>query len=294
MANVPWPREAVVQALRERLLVDGAVTEGFTGVDVRPARAGEPPHPDSTREHEQEHVVVLLRWRQDPHLYAIAVPLVPGPAGPPPPGVHAASSVHSLASWAEEVVISLAEDLDTGLVQWARRTQVADATFLSSPGAAEKSPPEGYYVSPLHLGPGGGDGAHLADAGLDVSTARRLLTEGRLLTWLHAYVNNARGEPYVGHAVVARPPTDGSGRSSGPARLESLEVVPGTPGTVAAALAYHAVREAVEAGAQSISSALDDSVARTALEEVGFRRGDSSAELSVTWREVRRPDLHRR
>ncbi|WP_337060827.1 hypothetical protein [Kineococcus sp. G2] len=292
MANVPWPREAVVQALRERLLLDGAVTEGFTGLDVRPALAGEPPHPDSTREHE--HVVVLLRWRHDPHLYAIAVPLVPGPAGPPPPGVHPASSVHSLQSWAEEVVLSLREDLDTGLVQWARRTQVGDATFLSSTGAAEAAPPEGYYLSPVHLGPGGGDGAHLADAGLDVSTARRLLTDDRLLTWLHAYVNNARGEPYVGHAVVARPPTDDRGRSSGAARLESLEVVPGTPGTVAAALAYHAVREAVEAGAESVSSALDDPVARGALEEVGFRRGDSSAEVSVTWREVRRPDLRRR
>ncbi|MCI2237223.1 hypothetical protein MO973_04070 [Paenibacillus sp. TRM 82003] len=292
MANVPWPREAVVQALRERLLDDGAVTDGFTGLDVRPALAGEPPHPDSTREHE--HVVVLLRWRQDPHLYAIAVPLVPGPAGPPPPGVHAASSVHSLQSWAEEVVISLAEDLDTGLVQWARRTQVGDATFLSSPGAAEKSPPEGYYVGPLYLGPGGDDGAHLADVGLDVSTARRLLTDGRLLTWLHAYVNNARGEPYVGHAVVARAPAGVAGERSGPARLEVLQVVPGTPGTVSAALAYHAVREAVEAGAQSVSSTLGDPVARPALEEVGFRRGDSSAELSVTWREVRRPDLRRR
>ncbi|WP_432489439.1 hypothetical protein [Kineococcus sp. SYSU DK018] len=106
-------------------------------------------------------------------------------------------------------------------------------------------------------------------------------------------MNNARGEPYVGHAVVARPPTDGSGRSSGAARVEALEVVPGTPGTVAAALAYHAVREAVEAGAQSVSSALDDPVARGALEEVGFQRGDGSTELSVTWREVRRPDLRR-
>ncbi|GAB3598261.1 hypothetical protein GCM10027586_00170 [Kineococcus gypseus] len=286
-----------MQVLRDRLLIEGAVTQGFTGIDVRPALADEPPHTDamdSTDEPEAglEHVVVVLRWRQDPHRYAIAVPLVPGPAGPPPPGVHEPSSVYSLQSWAEEVVLWLMEELDTGLVRRAGRSTVGELTFLSTDTAfgtaAVDVMPHGYHLGPLYLGPGGGDGEHLARAGLDVATARHLLSQGRLLTWLHAYVNNARGEPYVGHAVVARPPRHGSGREPGPARLAVLQLVPGTPGTVAAALTYHAVHEAVEAGAQRITSTVDD----PALEQVGFHRTGGAAEVSVSWHEVRRPDLH--
>lgn len=286
MANFPWSRESVARSLGQRVLVEGAVTGGFTGLDVRPALPGEPPYPEAVH----DHVVVVLRWRQDTSVYAIAVPLQPeGAHGDPglPPGISTGLPTTSLQEWVEEVVLWLMEELDTGLVRRATRTQVGDLTFLTTGGATDVLP-EGYYVSTLYIGPGGGKGEHLADVGLDVSTARRVLSSGRLIVWLHAHVDNSRGEPFVGHAVVARPSADEAGDGGQPARLEVLEVVPGTPGTVAAALAYHAVRDAIESGAQTIFSALDD----PALEEVGFRR-DGSTYLSLTSRDVQIPDLRR-
>ncbi|ABS03762.1 hypothetical protein Krad_2281 [Kineococcus radiotolerans SRS30216 = ATCC BAA-149] len=287
MADFPWSRASVVHALGERVLTEGAVTRGFTGIDVRPALTGELLHLDAVH----EHVVVVLRWQQDPGIYAIAIPLLPagayGDAGLPP-GMSTGLPVTSLPEWVEEVALWLMEEFDTGLVRRATRIQVGDLIFLTADGGAADVAPEGYYVSTLHLGPGGGRGEHLADVGLDVSTARRILSSGRLLTWLHAYVDNGRGEPFIGHAVVARAPADPGGNGTQPARLEVLEIVPGTPGTVAAALVYHAVRDAIESGAETVSSTLDD----PALEKVGFRR-HGSGYLSLSWRDVQIPDLRR-
>ena len=114
------------------------------------------------------------------------------------------------------------------------------------------------------------------------------MSSGRLLAWLHAHVDNSRGEPFVGHAVVARAPAEAAGNAMELARLEVLEVVHATPGAVAAALAYHAVRYAIESGAETVISTLDD----PALEQVGFRR-HGSAYRSLSWRGVQIPDLRR-
>ena len=231
MADFPWSRAPAVRALGERVLAEGAVTSGFTGIDVWPALTGELPHSDAAH----DHVVVVLRWQQDPSVYAIAIPLQPagahGDAGLPP-GLSTGLPITSLPEWVEEVALWLVEELDTGLVRRATRTQVGDLTFLTTDGGAADVAPEGYYVSTLYLGPGGGRGEHLADAGLDVNIARRVLSGGRLLTWLHAYVDNSRGEPFVGHAVVARAPAEAAGNAMELARLEVLEVVRGTPGAV--------------------------------------------------------------
>ncbi|WP_049821357.1 hypothetical protein [Kineococcus radiotolerans] len=236
-------------------------------------------------------MVVVLRWQQGPSVYAIAIPLLPeGAHGHEelPPGLSTGLPITSLPEWVEEVALWLMEELDTGLVRRATRTRIGDLTFLTTSGGAADVLPQGYYVSTLYIGPHGGKGEHLADVGLDLSIARRILDGGRLLTWLHAYVNNSRGEPFVGHVVVARSPADPAGNGTQSARLEVLEVVPGTPDTVAAALAYHAVRDAIESGAETVSSTLDD----PALKKVGFRR-HGSGYLSLSWRDVQIPDLRR-
>ncbi|MEJ5946904.1 hypothetical protein WDZ17_16540 [Pseudokineococcus basanitobsidens] len=283
MADFPWSRELVLQALRERLLGGGGVTEGFTGLDVRPALPGEP-----TDGSGHEHVVVVLRWRQDPCLYALAFPLRPDGADDDPsrpPGVSTGLPVVSLEDWVVEVLWSLMEELDTGLVRRATRTRVGDVTFLSTDEATDVRP-KGYHLGDVHLGPTGDAGGHLADVGLDVAVARRAHREGRLLTWVWAY-RDVRDLPAVGHAAVATP--EPHGPAAGPARLEVLEVVPGTPPTVAAALAYAAVRDAVEAGAAAVTSDLDDLV----LDEVGLRREEGSESRSVTWQDVQKPVVRR-
>lgn len=285
MADFPWSRELVVQALRERLLAGGAVTEGFTGLDVRPALPGEP-----TGDAGHEHVVVVLHWRQDPCAYAISFPLQPDGAEEDPtrpPGVNTGLPATTLDEWVTEVIWSLTEGLDTGLVRRATRTYAGDVTFLTTGEGVHDVWPEGYNVGDVHLGPAGDRGGHLAKAGLDVTVARRLLAEGRLLTWLHAYVDNRQGEPFVGHAAVSSPSPDGP--ETGRAGLEVLEVVPGTSATVTAALAYNALRNAVEAGATTITTDLDDPV----LDKIGFRHEPGHAR-SVVWRDLDRPIVRRR
>ncbi len=285
VAGTSGAHELALRALRERLDGDGAVTDGFTCLDVRSALTGEPTGDT------HDHVVVVLRWRQDPSTYTISFPLpTDGTHHDPscPPDVDTRSPSPSIEQWADEVVWSLMEELDTGLVRRAARIPVGDVTFLAIDDRAGDARPQGYYIGHEYPGPAVGDGEHLTEVGLDVTVARHLLTEGRLLTWLHGYVDGRRGGPFVGHAVVARPDDDGSAAWSGPARQRTLEVVPGTPPAVTTALAYHAVRDAIEAGADTIISGLD----LRAVSDIGFR-ADAEGSWSVTWRDVRTPDFSR-
>ncbi|WP_432545330.1 hypothetical protein [Kineococcus sp. SYSU DK004] len=135
MSGFPWTGEVVVRALRERLLGEGAVTAGFAGLDVRAALPGEPPPraPGPDGADAVDHVVVLLRWRQDPCLYGVAFALEPGGASGDegsPPGVSTGLPVDSPQEWAQEVAWWLAEELGTGLVRRAGRARVGDVTFL--------------------------------------------------------------------------------------------------------------------------------------------------------------------
>ena len=274
MTPFPWRRGDVVAALRDRLLTRGSVTDGFTGVDVLPVLPGGPA--------DEDGVVVLFRWERDPATYAVRFPLEPPPDGEGtggPPGVSTGVPTASLEGWVAEVVLWLTEELGTGLVRRSARTQVGDAVLLAGGVDAVDVLPAGWYIGDVHLGPDGDGGDHLRRVGLSTRVARRLREQDRLLAWLHAYADNARGEPFVGHAVV-------SGGPPGSARLEVLEVVRGTPATVAAALAFHAVRGAVEAGAGAVVTALDDS----ALDEIGFHPHGGGGRV-VGWDEVRPPDV---
>jgi hypothetical protein len=284
VTSFPWQRNEVTQALRDRLLAPGAVTDGFHGVDVLPALPGEPVE----RPEAAGSLVVLFRWKLDPAVYAVHFHLEPAEYGEEtdlPPGVSTGVPVASLQGWVSEVVLWLMEELDTGLVRRSTRTQVGDVVLLRADGNTVDVLPEGYYIGDVHLGSGRSNGDHLQRDGLHTQVARRLLRQDRLLVWLHAHVDNARGEPFVGHAVVSRPvPTRTADELSGSARLEVLEVVPGTPTTVNAALAYHAVRSAIEMGAEQVATDLDDPF----LTQVGFRRSDGASQV-VHWNATQAP-----
>ena len=113
MASFPWRHDDVIQALRERLLSPGAVTDGFSGIDVVPALPGEPADAGA----RDSSVVVLFRWRLDPAVYAVRFHLKPAPDGEEAGvamGVSTGVPVASLPDWVSAVVLYLMEELDTG------------------------------------------------------------------------------------------------------------------------------------------------------------------------------------
>ncbi|MFD2348654.1 hypothetical protein ACFSTC_03460 [Nonomuraea ferruginea] len=60
-----------------------------------------------------------------------------------------------------------------------------------------------------------------------MSLPRQLVAEDRLACWVQAYVDNARGEPHVGHAVVSWEDARHT-----VARLELVHLQPGVPSDV--------------------------------------------------------------
>lgn len=275
MAAFPWSRDTVVQGLREQLLVPGAVTAGFIGLDVVP---GTPRRPAGNGAPADLGVTVLFRWRHDPATYAIEVPtaveILPAARedhrGSSLPKEVSTGPGASLHAWVGEVAVWLMEELDTGLIRRAVRTQIGDVVVLTAGAHTTGVVPAGYQLGEVYVGPRSGYGRHLAGVGLDVTGARQLIAQDRLVEWLHAHVDNPRGEPFVGHAVVSRERADAH---AGSARLEVLEVVPGTSSAVTAALAFNAARGAIEAGASTVFTDLDD----PALHQVGFRRDEHAA-----------------
>jgi hypothetical protein len=258
------------------------VTDGFHGVDVLPALPGEPVDGPAAA----GSLVVLFRWKLDAAVYAVHFHLEPAEETDLPHGVSTGVPVASLQDWVSEVVLWLMEELDTGLVRRSARMQVGDVVLLEAGVNAVDVLPEGYYIGDVNLGSGRSNGDHLKRDGLHTKVARHLLKQDRLLVWLHAYENNARGEPFVGHAVVSRPaPASTPEVRSGEARLEVLEVAPGTPATVNAALAFHAVRSAIEMGAAKVATDLDD----PSLTQVGFRRSDGVSHV-IDWNDAQAPN----
>ncbi|MEU1390127.1 MULTISPECIES: hypothetical protein [unclassified Nonomuraea] len=241
--TVEWSRDDVLAAVRARLLRPGAVTAGFAGVEVVA---------------EGDGMLVAFRWRRDPNTYAVRIGF---PAAPE--SAWTGLPVSSAGEWACDVEFLLMEELDTGLVRRSRRT-VRDGRVLLDTRDAPDVWPAGYFVGTVPLD----DDAAAADAGfwlaregLDVGVPRRLIAEARLACWLQAYVDNARGEPLVGHAAASW-----EDERHTMARLDVAYVLPGVPAGVRRALALLAVREVAEAGALGVVTAIDV----PELRELGF------------------------
>ena len=271
---VELTREEVLQALRARVLRPGAVFEGFHGMGVV--------------EDPVAGLLVVFRWRADPTTYALSVPVETTASGAlAPVSVSTGEPVESLLEWVVETVQWLSEEVGTGLVRRARRSRRGGVVHLDARDSTDVMPP-GYYVGGVHLGPDGDAGGHLARVGLDVSAPRRALEQGRLVTWLHAYVDNHRGEPVVGHAALTWDASTPKG-PGGRALLEVLEVSAGTPEAVAAALAFHGLSDAAETGAREAVAASGGPV----LAEVGFTGPRAGGWRVLRLSELRQPDMHR-
>ncbi|MGA4994393.1 hypothetical protein [Nonomuraea bangladeshensis] len=218
----------------------GAVTEGFAAVDVVA---------------EADGMLVMFRWRRDPNTYAIGLEFPTAPKSP-----WTGLRVGSAEEWAADVAFLLMEELDTGLVRRVRRT-VREGHVLLHRREAVTVWPAGYFISQVPLP----SGFWLAEAGMDVDVPRRLVAEAKLACWLQAYVDNHRGEPFVGHVAAS---WEDGGHTT--ARLDVLHIQPGVPPELRAALARLAVHEVAEAGALSVVTALDD----PELHGLGFRPAD--------------------
>ncbi|MFF4778996.1 hypothetical protein ACFY05_39850 [Microtetraspora fusca] len=237
---IEWSRQEVLAAVRTCLSRAGAVTEGYSAVDVRP---------------EPHDILVIFRWRLDPNLYAIPVEYPTVPQSP-----WTGLPVESAYEWAADVAGWLAEELSTGLVRRGRRT-IRSGYVLLDPRDAPDVCPAGYCIGsvPPHATEAG---SWLAEAGLDVTIPRKLLARGSLVCWLQAYVDNVRGEPFVGQAAAS---WEDEQRTT--VRLDLVHVLPGIPPEVRDALVRLAVGEAAEAGALRVVTEIDDA----ALVGLGFR-----------------------
>jgi hypothetical protein len=255
--SVPWSREETLTAARERLLRAGGVTDGFGPLDVQIA---------------DDFLAVRFRWWQDPNRFVVRLRL-PDTAESPWTGC----PVDSAEEWAADLAGALMEELDTGFVRRARRTPQGDEVELAWEEDRELPDILGYYISgvPFEFGPD--PGRHLASAGFDISLPRRAIEEGRLISWLEAYVDNAQGRPYVGQAVVV-----GDRVSADAAVLDVLETVAGIPEDVSSILALNAVHGAAEAGYLVVTTRLADPVL-TALGFISHEPGQLALSTVQEW-----------
>jgi hypothetical protein len=276
---IEWSREEIVEAVRACLLRSGALTDGVFGADV----VAEP-----------DNLLVIFRWRRDPNVYAVEVRFPTAPRSP-----WTGLPVTSADEWAAEVLSSLAEELATGLVSRSRR-KIRDGYVVLDAHDAPDVSPAGFHLSPVPLIgvpslrrrlrrrgthvtwgapealvplPASETGSWLAKAGIDVSVPRRLIAEDRLVCWLQAYVDNARGHPYVGHAVASWEDTRHT-----IARLDAVHTQPGVPTEVRGALVRLAVRMVTEDGALRVVTAIDI----PELHELGFRPANEGGLTSDT------------
>lgn len=268
----PWSVERLQLLLREAVLRHGAVTDGFHGVDVVSSAVGAPPGPSGPA------LTVLFRWRKDSATYAVSFPL---PRAPAAEGFWSGMPFPSPEDWALEITGWLMEELDTGWVRRARRVAGGEIIHLLGADSPDVAP-RGYYIGEVPLGPRGG-GWHLRGVGLDIAVPRRAMDEGRLITWLQAFVNNTAGEPVVGHVVISREP-DTEHRS----RLELLQTTAGTPPGVATALVYNALRDAIDQGAATIVA---NARFQPVLAELGFNLSADPDESVLPLDQLQQPSF---
>ncbi|RJL32168.1 hypothetical protein [Bailinhaonella thermotolerans] len=280
---IDWSRAEILDLAREFLLGEGAVTDGYTGVDVAA---------------EGDRLVVTFRWRRDPNTYAIEEAFPTEPRSP-----WTGMRVNSAREWVGDVWSRMREELKTGLVCRSTRS-VRDGHVLLNYRGVPRVTPAGYYIDAVPLDrlarcpspphdtedvDGDGEVRHYvvlsaesleriplapsetgtwpAAAGMDVAVPRRRLAEGTLACWLQAYVDNADGEPVAGHVVMS---WEDEGRTV--ARLDLAHIQPGVPSEVRAALVHFALCVVIEEGALRVVTALDFS----ALRELGFRPGEGA------------------
>lgn len=205
-------------------------------------------------------VVLLVRWRRDPHLYGIPIPL----GDTSRDFYYTGYPVTSIEEWLDSVSLGLTIHLDTGFRTSARRTAVDDYIELRADGGwpfderfcydvVDPADPYSWERVPF-----------VTAAGLDPGAAVASRDSGRLIGWVTGYENNSTGEPYVGHAVV-------SWTGDTTAHLEHVELAGGVPVTVLVDLAHLAAHTAGAAGAMTVTTDLH----QDELAVAGFRAGPS-------------------
>jgi hypothetical protein len=187
--------------------------------------------------------LVTFRWAEDPHVFGRVL-------DPPDP------MADSLVEWAIETGSELMEDVDTGLVYRSVRRADAGIIVLS-----EHDLPTDRRIYSSEMSEES-DGWWLVEHGFDTTIALTRKASGELISWLMAYVNNSRGEPVIGQAVVGW-------SGDGVARIDVLQTAPGTPVTAQLDLVHLACAMAAEAGARRVTTSSD----LTELELMGFRAG---------------------
>ncbi len=281
-------------ALRAQLFEPGMVTEGFTPIELADPGGHE--------------LRLRFRWHSDSRIYVRLLPVGPEDlatgrltGGPVPTAI-----------WANEVRLGLIEDLRTGFVREAARRHESDGIVLVERVNGDGYRRNVYYTtdvplfrpvrgwlrkprSPTRPSRGsfvmlGADerdardwefdplaGSWLADAGFDVRGPRRLIADGRLLSWKQLREDTSTAAP-AGHAAAGWHP-----EQAGAARLEVVETLPGVPDDAARRLVASVCHEASDAGAAEIVTDLGG----PAIDGAGF----ASAPAGGT---TRRIDLRRR
>ena len=280
MDRAPIARAEAVAALRSRLLEPGSVAEGFSPVELADPGGNE--------------LRLRFRWYADWRVYVCLVPV-----GPDDLSVGPMSGEPVRAElWAEEVRQQVTADLTAGLVrQAARRTEV-DGIVLVEPLDGRDRRRDVYYTSDVPLlrpartwkptprpaiRPSRGSvvmlrggeppdrdweldpfaGRGLADAGLDVRIPRRLIAEGRLLSWKQL-CEDTSAAPSVGHAVTGWHP-----ELTGVVRLELVDTLRDVPDEAVRRLVVSVCHDASDAGATEVVTDLTG----PAIDEAGFRAG---------------------
>jgi hypothetical protein len=160
----------------------------------------------------------------------------------------------SLMEWAHEMGAEVMVDVDAGRVYRSIRSADDGFILLSD---RDRPSDERVYGSEMSEE---SDGWWLLEHGFNTSVALTRKASGELISWLMAYVNNSRGEPVIGQAVVAW-------SGEGVAHLDVLETAPGTPVTAQLDLVHLACAMAAEAGAQQVTTSSD----LAELEVLGFQ-----------------------
>jgi hypothetical protein len=233
-------------------------------------------------------MLVIFRWRRDPNTYAIKVDFPTAPESPWTGGWYTALPVTTPDEWATDFAFRLRLELDGALVRRSRR-RIQDGYVLLDVHDAPGIWPDGFFIDhvllrdlelaaspdelekaysilrslPAYLRPPVSKvGAWLAQAGMDVTIPQQLIVEARLACWLQAYVDDARGEPFVGQAAAS---WEDEQRTI--ARLDLVHIQPGVPSQLRDALVRLVVCEVAEAGALRVVTAVDD----PELHGLGFR-----------------------
>lgn len=226
--NLPTPAAATARNLIRRVRVRGRVDSRFRPIRVHV---------------EQDRARVYFRWAKNPNTFAMTLRL------PRSEDEFSGSPLDSPDSIVAICLSDWQEDLRTGLLVWGRRTRRADGAVHISWPITEMTGSRQHRVAavPRH----DTSGSWLARAGLDIGSAREALKSGALACWLQAYVDNREARPSVGHAA-ARWIDDTT------ARIDVLEVVSGTPQSVATQLVHSITHTLANAGARAIESRFSD------------------------------------